>query len=178
MYNFKNKLILITGATSGMGLAAAQSIIESGGKVIVTGRSESKLVDLKEKYGSSIVTLKNDSASPSTGAVLAEKVAKHGDLDGVWLNAAIARLDNFDEITDDVYHQVMDVNVKGPILQLAALSDYLKNNASIVVTSSSSVYEGAAATSLYAASKGAVSAAARAWARELAPRNIKIQHEK
>lgn len=174
MFNFKNKLILITGATSGMGLAAARSIIESGGKVIATGRSESKLVDLKEKYGSSIVTLKNDSASSSTGIMLAETVAKHGDLDGVWLNAAIARLDKFDEITDDIYHQVMDVNVKGPILQLAALSEHLKNNASIIVTSSSSVYEGAAATSLYAASKGAVSAAARAWARELAPRKIRV----
>ncbi|AXX92732.1 oxidoreductase [Malaciobacter molluscorum LMG 25693] len=174
MYNFKNKLILITGATSGMGLVAAQNIIESGGKVIITGRSESKLFDLKEKYGSSIVTLKNDSASPSTGTMLAQTVAKHGDLDGVWLNAAIARLDNFDEITDDIYNEVMDINVKAPILQLAALSGYLKNNSSIVVTSSSSVYEGAATTSLYAASKGAISAAARAWARELAPRNIRV----
>ncbi|CAG9296813.1 SDR family oxidoreductase [Celerinatantimonas diazotrophica] len=174
MYNFQNKLILITGATSGMGLVAAENIIEFGGKVIVTGRNESKLSELSKKYGQNIVALKNDSASPETGTILAETVAKHGRLDGLWLNAAIARLGNFDEITDEIYAQVMDINVKGPILQVAALSKHLNNSASIIVTSSSSVYEGAAATSLYAASKGAVSAAARAWARELAPRNIRV----
>lgn len=174
MYNFQNKLILITGATSGMGLVAAENVIESGGKVIVTGRNESKLSDLSEKYGSCIVALKADSTSPTTGAMLAEIVAKHGGLDGLWLNAAIARLDNLDEITDGIYDQVMDVNVKGPMLQISALSKHLNNNASIVITSSSSVYEGAAATSLYAASKAAVSAAARVWARELAPRNIRV----
>jgi len=174
MYSFQNKLILITGATSGMGLVAAKNVMESGGKAIVTGRNESKLSDLSDKYGSSIVTLKNDSASPSTGTILAEIVEKHGCLDGLWLNAAIARLDNLDEITDDIYNHVMNVNVRGPILQLASLSKHLNNNASIVITSSSSVYEGAAATSLYAASKGAVLAAARVWARELAPRNIRV----
>lgn len=174
VYSFQNKLILITGATSGMGLVAAENIIESGGRVIVTGRDESKLCVLSEKYGSAIVALKNDSSSFNTGAMLAQAVAKHGNLDGLWLNAAIARLDSLDEITDEIYNQVMDVNVKGPILQISALSQYLNDHASIVITSSSSVYEGAAATSLYAASKGAVSAAARVWARELAPRNIRV----
>lgn len=174
MYNFQNKLILITGATSGMGLAAAKNVIEAGGKVIVTGRNESKLRELSETYGSSIVALKNDSGSSTTGSMLAETIAKYGNLDGLWLNAAIARLDNLDEITDAIYDQVMNVNVRGPLLQIAALSKHLNNNASIVITSSSSVYEGAAATSLYAASKGAVSAAARVWAKELAPRNIRV----
>ncbi|GAA5012754.1 SDR family oxidoreductase [Acinetobacter puyangensis] len=174
MYDFKNKLFLITGATSGMGLVAAEKIINFGGKVIITGRNESKLAALSKEHGSRIVTLKNDSASWSTGKDLAQAVSKHGRLDGLWLNAAIARLDNFNEITDEIYHQVMDVNVKGPILQLAALSEHLNNNASVLVTSSSSIYEGAATTSLYAASKGAISAAARVWARELAPRSVRV----
>lgn len=69
---------------------------------------------------------------------------------------------------------MMAANVRGPVLQLAALSPYLKTGASIVLTSSSSTYEGAAATSLYAATKGALIAMTRSWARALAPRRIRV----
>lgn len=69
---------------------------------------------------------------------------------------------------------MMATNVRGPMLQLAALSPHLAAGASVVVTSSSSTYEGAAATGLYAATKGAVVAMARSWATALAPRGIRV----
>ncbi|NRD72998.1 SDR family oxidoreductase [Shewanella sp. VB17] len=174
MYDFQGKLYLITGATSGMGLSATESIIDHGGKVIAAGRNNKKLKELEARYGSNIVAVENDSGSPSTGVELAEVVKKYGYLDGLWLNAGIARLDGCDEITEDIYKQVMDVNVRGPILQVSALSQYLRKNASVLVSSSSSVYEGAALTSLYAASKGALLASVRVWAREFAPRGVRV----
>lgn len=69
---------------------------------------------------------------------------------------------------------MMAANVRGPALQIAALSPYLKAGASVVVTASSSVYEGAAATGLYAATKGALIAMTRSWASALAPRGIRV----
>ncbi|AQS36128.1 dehydrogenase of unknown specificity, short-chain alcohol dehydrogenase like [Shewanella psychrophila] len=174
MYDFQGKLYLITGATSGLGLATTESIIKDGGKVIATGRNVTKLKALQLRFGPCITVVENDSGSPSTGVELAAVVKEQGYLDGLWLNAGIARLYDCDEVTEDIYKHVMDVNSRGPILQIVALSKYLKSHASILVSSSSSVYEGAASTNLYAASKGALLASIRVWARELGPKGVRV----
>lgn len=174
MYDFKDKTYLITGGTSGMGLAAAKQISNGGGRVIITGLDPQRLDTARQELSSDSVVLENDSGSPTTGTDLAHHVAKFGRLDGLWLNAAIARIGPVEEVTVSTYNQIMDINVRGPILQLAALSALLKDNSSVVVTASSSIYEGAAATSLYAASKGALVAIARSWASALAPRGIRV----
>lgn len=174
VYDFKDKTYLITGGTSGMGLSAAKQISTGGGRVVITGLDPERLHAARQKLGSGSVVLENDSGSPTTGTDLARHVEKIGRLDGLWLNAAIARIGPLEEITVPTYNQIMDINVRGPILQLAALSALLKDNSSVVVTASSSVYEGAAATSLYAASKGALVAAARSWASALSPRGIRV----
>jgi NAD(P)-dependent dehydrogenase (short-subunit alcohol dehydrogenase family) len=174
LYDFKNRLYLITGGTSGIGLAAAEELIRLGARVIVTGRNKKKLRELSNRYGSCIIPLNIDSSSPESGYDLAEEVQKNGMLDGLWLNAAIAELDNLESVTAQAYSKIMDVNVRGPLLQLASLSEHLKDNSSVIVTSSSSVYEGAKLTSLYAASKGALSAVVRVWSNELATRGIRV----
>jgi NAD(P)-dependent dehydrogenase (short-subunit alcohol dehydrogenase family) len=174
MYDFKDKIYLITGGTSGMGLSVAKQISNGGGRVIITGLDPQRLHSARQELNSGSVVLKNDSGSPTTGTDLAHHVEKMGRLDGLWLNAAIARIAPIDEITISAYNQIMDINVRGPILQLSALCALLKDNSSVVVTASSSVYEGAAATSLYAASKGALVAIARSWASALAPRRIRV----
>jgi NAD(P)-dependent dehydrogenase (short-subunit alcohol dehydrogenase family) len=174
VYDFKDKIYLITGGTSGMGLSAAKRISNGGGRVIITGLDPQRLHSARQELNSGSVVLENDSGSPTTGTDLARHVKKIGRLDGLWLNAAIARIEPLEEITVSAYNQIMDVNVRGPILQLAALSALLKDNSSVVVTASSSVYEGTASTSLYAASKGALVAIARSWASALAPRGIRV----
>jgi len=97
-----------------------------------------------------------------------------GGQDGLWLNAGYAALGAPEEVDADAFDHMMAANVRGPILQLAALSPHPNAGASVVVTSSSSTYEGAAATSLYAATKGALVAMARSWATALAPRGIRV----
>lgn len=174
VYEFKDKTYLITGGTSGMGLSAAKQISKGGGRIIITGLNPERLNAAQQELGSDAVVLENDSGSPTTGTDLASQVEKIGRLDGLWLNAAIARIGPLEEITVPTYNQIMDINVRGPLLQLAALSALINDNGSIVVTASSSVYEGAAATSLYAASKGALLAAARSWASAVAHRGIRV----
>lgn len=97
-----------------------------------------------------------------------------GSLDGLWLNAAFATIELLEEVTAPGFDRMMAVNVRGPMLQLAALSPFLNPGASIVVTASSSVYEGAALTSLYGATKSADLAMVRSWARQLAERGIRV----
>lgn len=116
-----------------------------------------------------------DSGDPSAVAALVEAVrSMGGGLDGLWLNAAFATIGPLEETTAGGFDRMMAVNVRGPMLQLAALSPLLNPGASIVVTSSSSTYEGAEQTSLYGATKGATIAMVRSWARQLAPRRIRV----
>ncbi|ATN37001.1 oxidoreductase (plasmid) [Rhizobium sp. ACO-34A] len=173
MARFDNKRILITGGTSGMGLAGARRIVAEGGTVILTGLNESRLQSARQEFGDRALVVNNDAANP-TATALAEIVASVGPLDGLWLNAAFATLGSPEELDATQFDRMMATNVRGPMLQLAALSPHLAAGASVVVTSSSSTYEGAAATSLYAATKGAVIAMARSWASALAPRGIRV----
>jgi len=101
-------------------------------------------------------------------------VKEIGALDGLWLNAAYAVGGAIETMDKDSIAQMFQVNVFAPMLQMGALSPYLKEGASVVVTSSSAVYEGQPNVSLYSASKAAILSAARCWAAELAPRHIRV----
>ncbi|NYD91542.1 SDR family oxidoreductase [Sphingomonas melonis] len=174
MARFENKRVLITGGTSGLGLAGATRIVAEGGTVIVTGLDPSRIRAARDVLGVKGSVLANDAADPAAASALAAVARSAGGLDGLWLNAGYAALGTPEEVTADAFDRMMAANVRGPMLQLAALSPYLREAASVVVTSSSSTYEGAAVTSLYAATKGALVAMARSWATALAPRGIRV----
>lgn len=168
---FQGKRILITGGTSGIGLAGARRILAEGGHVIITGRDESKQQTLKQELPSAQVLI-NDAADPDAARQLASHITS--PLDGIWFNAGYARIGALTDTTPDLFDQMMAVNVRASFLQLSLLRHHLHAGSSIVLTSSSSVYEGNAATSVYAATKAALVAAARSWADELAPEGIRI----
>lgn len=171
---FAGKRILITGGTSGMGLAGARRICQEGGSVVLTGMNDEHLDGARRELGQRAIVLKNDAADPEAADALAEAAGADGGLDGLWLNAAFARIGSVEEVDARAFDEMMAVNVRGPMLQLARLSPLLRSGASVLATSSSSTYEGAAVTSLYAATKGAVIAMARSWASALAPRGIRV----
>jgi NAD(P)-dependent dehydrogenase (short-subunit alcohol dehydrogenase family) len=174
MARFEKKRVLITGGTSGMGLAGAKRIVAEGGTVIVTGLNPDRITSTQRALGDRGHVIASDAGDPASVALLVEAASEVGGLDGLWLNAGYAALGTPEEVDADSFDRMMAANVRGPMLQLAALSDHLTNGASVVVTSSSSTYEGAAATSLYAATKGALVAMARSWATALAPRAIRV----
>lgn len=157
-----------------MGLAGAHRICREGGRVAVTGQNPARLAAAQESLPDTALILRNDSGREEDVAALGEAVGNWHTLDGLWLNAGFAAVDMPEAVTAEAFNQMMNVNVRGPVLQLARLSPLLNPGASVVITSSSSVYEGAAATSLYAATKGAIVAMARSWATAMAERNIRV----
>lgn len=172
---FSGKTILITGGTNGIGLASAKRIIAEGGTVIVTGLNDEHIQHAKQELSSEAIIVKNDVADPPAAEALAEIIQKQtANLDGVWLNAGYARLNSIESIDADSFDQMMHVNVRGPMLQLAALRKFLHPGASVLVTSSIAAYDGNPATPLYGATKGALVSLARCWAAELAPDNIRV----
>ena len=173
MGRFQGKRILITGGTSGMGLAGAQRIVSEGGHVAVTGLNEERLAHVRRLLPEGSLILRNDAASEADAGELQTAIGSWGSLDGLWLNAGFAEVGAPESVTAEAFNRMMNANVRGPMLQLAALSGSLNSGASVLVTSSSSVYEGAAMTSLYAATKGAVVAMVKSWAAALAGRHIR-----
>lgn len=171
---FANKHVLVTGGTSGMGLAGARRILAEGGRVIATGRNAKRIEAARATLGSDAIVVTNDAGDPDAAEALADLARSEDGLDGLWLNAAFAALGAPEDFDAAGFDAMMAANVRGPALQLAKLSPLLNAGASVVVTASSSVYEGAAATGLYAATKGALVAFVRSWARALAPRGIRV----
>lgn len=173
MARFSGKNIVITGATSGMGLAGAHRIVAEEGRIALTGRDPARLAAVQQQIPAALV-LKNDAALEPDKRALGAAIEPWGRIDGLWLNAGYAEVGELESVTVDAFNNMMNANVRGPMLQLAHLSPLLNPGASIVITSSSSTYEGAAMTSLYAATKGAIVAMARSWASAMADRNIRV----
>ena len=170
----KNKTILITGGTTGIGLATAQLLTAEGAKVIVTGRNPETLAAAQKKMPG-VTVIKSDSASLSAAQSLGDEVKKHTDrLDGVFLNAGVAQFAPFEAMTPQQYDDMFNTNVRGPFFQLQSLLPLLGNPSTVVVTSSVAASLAIPTTSLYSATKAAVVSFGKTLAVELAPRGIRV----
>ncbi|WP_413735915.1 SDR family oxidoreductase [Sodalis sp. RH21] len=174
MDRFNGKRILITGGSSGMGLAGAQRIAREGGDVIITGLNQDHLDEAAARLPAGALVLRNDAAAPDAAQDLAVRIEHLGGLDGLWLNAGYADVAAATATTAEFFDRMMAANVRGPVLQMARLGGLLKPGASVVVSASTSAYEGAAATGIYAAAKGALISLARCWATAFAAQGIRV----
>lgn len=140
----------------------------------MTGLSPDRLDAAGNALPPSSLVLKNDAADPASADELAGKVAEMGGLDGLWLNAGYADVAAIEDTEVAFFDRMMAANVRGPVLQIVSLSKFLNKGASVVLTSSTSTYEGAAMASVYAATKGALVSLARCWASALGDRGIRV----
>ncbi|QFS84075.1 Levodione reductase [Roseivivax sp. THAF40] len=175
MARFDGKRVLITGGTSGIGLATAKRIADEGGTVAVTGTSQEHLDEAKEALPEGTLVLKNDARDPEAAKALAKTVKEEmGGLDGLYLNAGFGKFWDTEEIEADDFDKIMDVNVRGPVLQMAALKPMLNDDGAVLLTSSVAGYLGQAEGAVYGATKIACYALARSWASDLAPKGIRV----
>ena len=175
MNRFENKRILITGGTSGMGLEAAKQIVEEGGEVAVTGTTQEHLDEAGKALPSGSLVLRNDASDPEAAKELGAKVKEQmGTIDGLWLNAGYGKFGPTEDVDAEFFDNMHNVNVRGPVLQMAELMPALSDGGAVLLTSSVAPYLGQAQGAVYAATKGAVSALTRSWASALAPRDIRV----
>jgi NAD(P)-dependent dehydrogenase (short-subunit alcohol dehydrogenase family) len=168
------KTILITGGTTGIGLATAQLLSAQGAKVIVTGRNPETLAAAK-KVLTDVVVLPSDSADLAAAQALGDKIRTFADhLDGAFLNAGIGTFAPFEQVTPKNYDDMFNVNVRGLYFQLQSLLPLLGNPSSVVFTSSIAGSIAFATTSIYSATKAAVISLGKTLAVELAPRGVRV----
>jgi len=174
MSRFQNKNVLITGGTSGIGLATAKRLTSEGAKVMITGTNPDRIASAEQEIPG-IIAILNDAGDPSTPQALAEAVTKHfGSLDGLFLNAGFGRFHSLEELTAEEFDVHYAVNVRGPLLQAQALSPLLNEGGAIVLNTSVARDLGLSGAAIYASTKGALRTITRVLARELSGRGIRV----
>lgn len=171
-----HRTAVITGGSSGIGLATAQRFIAEGvERVFITGRRQAEVDSAAKELGPRAVAVPGDVGSPPDLDRLYAEVGTAGaGLDIVVANAGVTRVARLGEITDEDLDALLTTNIKGVVHTVQKALPLLSDNASIILMGSSTADRGRAGLSVYAASKAAVRSLARAWANELADRNIRV----
>ena len=174
MQRFRDKSVVITGGSSGIGLAAAKRIMEEGGSVLITGSNQARLDGVAAELPG-VHILQNDAARPEAADALAQEAGRlFGKVDALFLNAGVGAGSPLGHITPEVYRNIMDLNVGGPLFGTQAMAPLLRDGGSILITASIAKDKGLPASALYGATKGAVRSLARGFAYDLAPRQIRV----
>jgi NAD(P)-dependent dehydrogenase (short-subunit alcohol dehydrogenase family) len=175
MDRFKGKTALITGGTTGIGLATAKLFINEGARVIVTGRTAARIKAAQVELGDNAIVIHSDATSLPDMNALAEKVKQtFGKLDVLFVNAGSVRFAPFEAVNEELYDEMLNLNARGPYFIVQKLAPLMPEGGSVVFTTSIANVKGMPNMSAYGASKAAVRAIARSLAAELLPRGIRV----
>ena len=171
----KNKSALITGGTSGIGLATAKMFVREGARVAVTGRDTSRFDEVRNQLGDDALILAADVRSISDMATATHRISEaFGGLDIFFANAGIAYATPLSATDEAHYDDIMGVNVRGVFFSMQAVAPILREGASVILTTSFIIHAGRPGLSLLSASKAAVRSFAQTWSRELLDRKIRV----
>lgn len=169
------KVALVTGGTSGIGLASAQALANEGAKVFITGRRQAELDAAVKAIGRGAVGIRGDVTNlDGLDRLFAQIKEAAGHLDVVYANAGGGTMAPLGAITEEHYDDTFDRNVKGVVFTVQKALPLLTQGASIILTGSTAGVKGTPAFSIYSASKAAVRNFARSWLLDLKDRGIRI----
>lgn len=172
---FSNKVVVVTGASSGIGFATAEAFVAEGAAVFITGRRQNVLDAAVKRMGGRVTGVRADMSKLGDIDRVFDAVQKqHAQIDVVIANAGGGTMLPLGAITEEQYQETFDTNVKGTIFTVQKALPLLKDGASIVLISSNAGSSGTPAFSVYGASKAAVRNLARSWILDLKDRRIRV----
>lgn len=171
----EGKIALITGGTTGIGLASAQEFVAQGATVFITGRRQAELDKAVAAIGPRAIGIQGDVAKlEDLDRIYREIAEKAGHLDILFANAGGGDMLPLGAITEEHFDRIFDANVKGTLFTVQKALPLLRDGASILLTSSTTSVQGTENFSVYSASKAAVRNFARSWLLDLKPRRIRV----
>jgi NAD(P)-dependent dehydrogenase (short-subunit alcohol dehydrogenase family) len=174
MGKLKGKVAVITGGTSGMGLATAKRFVEEGAYVYLMGRRRAELDAAVEEVGRNVSGVQGDIARLEDLDRLYQAVkAGHGQLDIVFANAGVGEFQALGAITPEHFDQTFGINVRGTLFTVQKALPLLRDGGSIILTGSIASIKGIPAFGVYSATKAAIRSFVRTWTLELKERKIR-----
>jgi len=173
--DFNNKVVVVTGGTSGIGLATAQAFAAAGASVFITGRRQDALDAAVKTIGGRVTGVRGDMSNLADIDRLHDAVQhQHAQIDVIFANAGGGSFAPLGAISEEHYQQTFDTNVKGVLFTVQKALPLLRDGASVILTSSVTAITGTAAFSVYSATKAAVRNFARSWILDLKDRKIRV----
>lgn len=175
MGKLNGKVALITGGSSGIGLATAELFAREGAQVIISGRNQAALDDALRMIGGSACAIRADVCRSAEIKALYQRLqATYGRLDILVANAGSIQPAPFDEVTQEQLDAQIDSNIKGVFYSAQGALPLLSDGATLVLVSSIAHFKALDGHCVYSATKAAVRAFARSWAYELKDRGIRV----
>lgn len=175
MGKLEGKVAVITGGSSGIGLATAKRFVEEGAHVVITGRREKELQEAAASIKTNVTAVLGDVARlEDLDRLYAIVKEKHGHIDILFANAGAGTIAPLAMATESHFDQTFNVNVKGMFFTVQKALPLFNDGGSIILNSSVSNVKGLAGFTAYAASKAAVRNFARGWTMELLSRKIRV----
>lgn len=175
MIDFTGRTALVTGASSGIGLATARALASRGARVAITGRRPEALETAAGLIGPDTLTYPGDVADPAHHRAVAERLREaFGSLDIYMANAGLNTITRSDRVSEAEYDSQFDTNARGTFFGVQTMGPLLRDGGTIILTGSIAATKNLAGHAVYAGSKAALLAFARSWAIEFSPRRIRV----
>lgn len=175
MEKLKNKIALITGGTSGMGLATAEEFIREGAQVIITGRYENTVREAVEKLGHNARGFASDSGKMTDVLQLRANIKPFtAGIDILYINAGYGRFAAIEDVTEPGFDELFNLLVKGTFFTVQQVLPLMNDGGSIILNTSVVTEYGIPNFSVYSAAKAAVQSFVKTFAMECTPRNIRV----
>jgi NAD(P)-dependent dehydrogenase (short-subunit alcohol dehydrogenase family) len=169
------KVAVITGGSSGIGLATAKKFVDEGAYVFITGRRQAELDKAKALIGRNLTAVRGDAASLEDLDALYRTVKEvKGRVDIVFANAGFVEHQTIDVVTPEHFDKTFNINVRGLLFAVQKALPLMKNGGSIILNASIVSVKRLPAHGVYGATKAAVRSFARTWTMELKDRGIRV----
>jgi len=173
MLLLKDKIAVVTGGSSGIGLATAERFAEQGAYVFIAGRRQAELDAAVAQIGENVTPVKADISKLDDLDRLYETVAKRGKIDVLFAGAAFVEKMMTPDATPEHFDQIFNTNARGTYFTVQKALPYLNDGASIILVAAAGKNKGLPGRSAYSATKAAIRSFARTWTSELKDRGIR-----
>ena len=169
------KVALVTGGSSGIGLATAKRLAREGAMVYITGRRQAELDAAAPVIGHGAEAIRADIANAADlDRIYSRIAAVEGHIDILFANAGGGEFAPLTEVTEAQFHKYVDINLKGTLFTIQKALRLMRPGSAIVITGSTASVEGMPAFGVYAATKAALRSLTRTWASDLKGRDIRV----
>jgi NAD(P)-dependent dehydrogenase (short-subunit alcohol dehydrogenase family) len=175
MSKLNGKIAVVTGASSGIGLAIAKRFVDEGAFVFITGRRQAQLDEAATLIGKNVAPIRGDVTIEADLDRLFQAVkAKEGRLDILVTSSGISEHSSLEQVTDDHFDRTFDVNARATLFTVQKVLPLMARGSTIVLIGSIAGFIGTRGYGTYGASKAAMRSFARTWTNELAERGIRV----